>query len=313
MAGYPERAATAEPVGNPAGGLSAALPYLALLGAVSMLPIATSFAKRLFPLVGAPGVTSYRVTFAALILLAIWRPWRMRLSRPDLIAAARYGAVLGLMNLSFYMAIRTIPLGVAIAIEFLGPLAVALSAARRAVHVLWVALTVAGLALLLPIGPDVGRLDLGGAGFALAAAAFWALYIVFGKRTSHLHAGVAVALGMSTAAIVVVPFGVATAGLKLLSPAALGLGLLVAICTSAIPYSLEMVALKGIPRRTFGVLLSIEPVAGALAGLVLLGERLTALQGLAIACIVAASAGAVLTSAEAERGYHADDAPAPTA
>ncbi|ATC33872.1 EamA family transporter [Caulobacter vibrioides] len=276
------------------------LPYAALLAAIVTLCVGTSFAKTLFPLVGAQGVSAYRVGFSALILLAIWRPWRHPLSRADLRTVAMYGAVMGTMNLCFYMSIRTIPLGLAIAIEFMGPLVLAVAHSRRLIHFVWIALAVLGLGLLLPINPGAEPLDPVGVGYACAAAVMWALYIILGKRTAHLHAGRSVALGMTTAALIVAPIGVVSAGATLFDPKIAALGLVVAVLSSAIPYSLEMIALRGIPKRSFGVLLSLEPAVGALAGLAILHERLALTQWLAIAAIVAASAGTILsTPAEA--------------
>jgi inner membrane transporter RhtA len=276
-------------------GLRAALPYVCLVSAMVSLCAGTSFAKTLFPLVGAQGTSAYRVGFSALLLCLIWRPWRFPLARKDLIAVAAYGAVMGAMNLCFYMALRTIPLGLAIAIEFTGPLSLAMIHARKPIHFLWIALAVAGLALLLPLGDASLNLDPVGVAFAAAAAVFWALYIVAGQRTGHLHGGRSVALGMTTAAVVIAPFGLVTAGAALLNPVAIGLGLVVAVVSSAIPYSLEMVALRGISKRSFGVMLSLEPAVGALAGLMLLGEQLAPRQWLAIAFVIAASVGTVAT------------------
>ena len=276
--------------------LSAALPYLALVGGMVSLAVGTSFAKGLFPLVGAEGTAALRVGLSALVLIAIWRPWRFALTRADAGRVVLYGLVLGLMNLSFYMALRTIPLGLAIAIEFSGPLALALIHSRKLVHFALVGLAVAGLAMLLPIWSGVEGLDPVGVAYAAFAGLCWALYIVFGTRLSHMHAGQSVALGMSTAALVILPFGVSTAGVALLAPSVLLLGLGVALVSSALPYSLEMIALRHIPKRTFGVLLSVEPAIGAVAGMVLLHEQLSPLQWLAIACIIAASIGAVLTA-----------------
>ncbi|CAN5395056.1 DMT family transporter [soil metagenome] len=281
--------------------LAALTPYAALLGAMVSLCIGTSFAKSLFPLVGAQGTSALRVGFSAVILLLVWRPWRTPLAAKDLRAVAFYGAVMGAMNLCFYMALRTIPLGLAIAIEFTGPLSLAMLHARKPSHFAWIGLAVAGLALLLPLGDASLNLDPVGVAFAAAAAVFWALYIVAGQRTGHLHGGQSVALGMLTAALVVAPFGVAAAGAKLLDPTVLGLGLGVALVSSAIPYSLEMVALRGISKRSFGVMLSLEPAVGALAGLLLLGEHLVARQGLAIAFVIAASIGTALSDQAGRR------------
>ena len=272
------------------------LPYAALLAAIVTLCVGTSFAKTLFPLVGAQGVSAYRVGFSALILLAIWRPWRHPLSRADLRTVAMYGAVMGTMNLCFYMSIRTIPLGLAIAIEFMGPLVLAVVHSRRLIHFVWIALAVLGLGLLLPINPGAKPLDPVGVAYACAAAVMWALYIILGKRAAHLHAGRSVALGMTTAALIVAPIGVVSAGATLFDPKIAAFGLLVAVLSSAIPYSLEMIALRGIPKRSFGVLLSLEPAVGALAALAILHERLALTQWLAIAAIVAASVGTILTT-----------------
>ena len=271
---------------------SAFIPLLAILGSVTCLGLGTSWAKHsLFPLVGAQGTTAVRVGFSALLLLLFWRPWRWQLSRADLRSVALYGAALGVMNLCFYMSLRTIPFGIAVAIEFSGPLAVALLASRRALDFVWVILAVAGLALLLPLGHDVSTLDPAGVLFALAAAVCWASYIVFGKRTSHLHAGHSVSLGLAMAALVVVPVGVAHAGSALLSPHILAVGLGVALISSAIPISLEMVALKRLTPQAFGIMSSMEPAVAAMLALLLLDERLDAAQWLAIAMIMAASMG----------------------
>lgn len=272
------------------------LPYAALFGSIVTLCVGTSFAKSLFPLVGAAGTTAYRVTFAAIILLLLWRPWRHPITRTDLRKVAAYGAAVGVMNLSFYMALRTIPLGLAIAIEFMGPLLVAVAYSRKLIHFVWIGLAVLGLGLLLPIGDSATHLDPVGVGFACVAAVMWALYIILGKRIGHLHAGRSVALGMTTAALIVAPIGLISAGTELFHWKYVGMGLAAAVLSSAIPYSLEMIALKGIPKRSFGVMLSAEPAVGALAGLVILGEHLALTQWLAIGAIIAASVGTILTT-----------------
>lgn len=277
------------------------LPYAALVGAMIAFCVGTTFAKQLFPLVGAEATSAYRVGFAALILMTFWRPWRFGLTRADLIVTARYGAALGCMNLCFYMALRTIPLGLAIAIEFMGPLTVSLIHSRRPAHFAMVGLAVAGLLLLIPLHPSDQALDPTGVAFALAAGVCWGLYIVFGKQTSHLHGGQAVALGMAMAAVIVVPVGAYQAGTALFAPGLLLMGLVTALLSSAIPYSLEMVALKRIPSNSFGVLMSVDPAIGAISGVFLLGEHLTAMQWLAIALVVAASIGSVATTNADER------------
>lgn len=271
------------------------LPALAVLGSVTSLCIGTSFAKTLFPIIGAEGTSALRVGFSALVLLAIWRPWRWPLSRRDAGFVLRYGLTLGVMNLLFYMALRTIPFGIAVAIEFSGPLAVAMLGSRRAVDFVWLACAVVGLAMLLPLGGGPA-IDTKGALFALGAAVCWGLYIVFGKQAGHLHAGHTVSLGLVAASLVVVPFGVAHAGMALLDPRILLAGLGVAVVSSAIPMSLEMMALKRLPSETFGIMVSLEPAVAALLAMLLLGETLFVTQWTAIGCIVAASVGSTVTA-----------------
>lgn len=271
---------------------SSLLPLLAILGSVTFLGLGTSWAKHtLFPLVGAPGTTAVRVGFSALLLLLIWRPWRWRLARGEWKALLAYGVTLGLMNLTFYQSLRTIPFGVAVAIEFAGPLTVALLASRHALDFVWLLLAIAGLGLLLPLGHGVSTLDPVGVGWAVVAAVCWALYILFGKRVGHLHAGQSVAIGLTVAALTVVPVGVAQAGAALLSPVVLGVGLCVAAISSAVPISLEMVALKRLPPQAFGIMISMEPAVAALLALGLLGEQLSGAQWLAIGLIMSASMG----------------------
>ena len=280
-----------------AHGFQRFVPLLAVLGSVIALGIGTSWAKQwLFPLVGAQGTTAVRVGLSAVLMLLLWRPWRWHLSRTDARAIALYGVALGGMNLMFYMSLRTLPFGLAVAIEFSGPLAVAIWSSRRAVDFIWVGLAIAGLAMLLPLGLSASALDPVGLLFALAAAVCWALYIVFGKRAGHLHAGHTVSLGLLMAAIVVVPVGIAHAGAALLTPNVLLIGLAVAAVSSAIPISLEMMALKRLPKETFGIMISMEPAVAALLAWVLLGEHLNLVQWLAIGCIVAASMGSALTA-----------------
>lgn len=273
------------------------IPFLAVLGSVTALGVGTSWAKQaLFPVVGAQGTTAVRVGLSALLMLMLWRPWRWRLSRADAQAVALYGAALGAMNLMFYLSLQTLPFGLAVAIEFAGPLAVAIWSSRRAVDFIWVALAIAGLALLLPLGLSGSTLDPLGVLYSVGAAVFWALYIVFGKRAGHLHAGQSVSLGLLVAALVVVPVGVAHAGAALLSPSVLLVGVAVAAISSALPISLEMMALKRLPKEAFGIMISMEPAVAALLALALLGERLDTVQWLAIGCIVAASMGSAATA-----------------
>ncbi len=276
---------------------SAFIPFLAILGSVTFLGIGTSWAKNsLFPLVGAQGTTAVRVGLSALVLLLVARPWRKWPARADVPAILGYGVALGAMNLAFYMALKTLPFGVAVAIEFSGPLAVAIFSSRRAVDFVWVALAVAGLGLLLPLGYSVNSLDPAGVMYALLAAVCWATYIVFGKRVGHLPALQSVSLGLALAALVVIPVGAVHAGSALFTPTVLGIGLGVAVLSSAIPILLEMVALQRLPRQAFGIMISMEPAVAALLALGLLGEQLTLTQWLAIGLIVGASMGCAATA-----------------
>jgi len=260
-----------------------------------------SFAKLLFPLVGAPGATALRLTLAAIVLIAVFRPWRHRLDARQARAVLLYGGAMGAMNLFFYAALEHIPLGIAVALEFTGPLAVALLGARRLLDVLWVVLAVAGFALLLPWGATGGAISGLGVGLALCAGACWAGYIVFGQRAGTGGGPHIAALGVGTAALLVAPFGLAGAGTRLFDPAILPLGLAVALLSSAIPYALDMAALPHIPARLFGILMSAQPAFAVLSGLLILGERLAPIQAGGIAAIIAASIGATLTIARQAR------------
>ena len=257
--------------------------------------IGASFAKRLFPEIGAAGATAYRVALAALILAVVLRPWRSPPPRNAWPVLGLYGITLGLMNLLFYSALQRIPLGVAVAIEFVGPLSVAVLSSRRWIDLVWVGLAITGLLILLPLWTPAHALDLVGVLLALGAGMCWGLYIVAGRGAGEAHGAQATAIGMVVAAIVVLPAGAAHASAAMLQPSVLLTALGVALLSSVAPYSLEMYALTRIPTRVFGTLMSLEPAIAALMGLLILHERLTASQCLAIGVIMAASLGATLT------------------
>lgn len=255
--------------------------------------LGAAFAKQLIPALGAPGTTALRLGLSALLLVAVQRPWRSVPSRSAWPWILAYGLSLGAMNAVFYVALGRIPLGIAVAIEFVGPLGVAVWASRRSIDYLWVALAAVGLALLLPIRSGAAALDPLGVACALLAGVGWALYIVFGQKAGRAHGPTAATWGLMVAAAVTVPLGVIDAGARLVDPAILPFGVGVAIFSSALPYTLEMVALRRLSTKAFGTLMSFEPAIAAVAGAVLLHEQLSLTQWSAIAAIVVASIGAV--------------------
>lgn len=271
------------------------LPVAVILIAMLSIQSGASLAKSLFPLVGAPGVTALRIVLGTAILVAIFKPWRLRFKKEQRLPLLFYGLSLGAMNYMFYLSIQTIPLGIAVALEFTGPLAVALFSSRRAVDFIWVVLAVLGLWFLLPLGQNVSEIDLAGAALALGAGACWAVYILTGQRAGEEHGPATVALGSVIAAIVFVPIGMAQATESIWQWSVMPIGLAVAVLSTALPYSLEMIALTRLPTRIFGTLMSMEPALAAISGMVFLGETLTFTQTLALCSIIAASMGSTLT------------------
>ena len=271
------------------------LPVAVILIAMLSIQSGASLAKSLFPLVGAPGVTALRIVLGTAILVAIFKPWRLRFKKEQRLPLLFYGLSLGAMNYMFYLSIQTIPLGIAVALEFTGPLAVALFSSRRPVDFIWVVLAVLGLWFLLPLGQNVAEIDLTGAALALGAGACWAVYILTGQRAGEEHGPATVALGSVIAAIVFVPIGMAQATESIWQWSVMPIGLAVAVLSTALPYSLEMIALTRLPTRIFGTLMSMEPALAAISGMVFLGETLTFTQTLALCSIIAASMGSTLT------------------
>jgi inner membrane transporter RhtA len=276
---------------------SVLLPVALVILGMIFTQTGASFAKALFPLVGAAGATTLRLTLAALVLVILFRPWRQKMSLAQWRTVLAYGVAMGAMNLFFYAAIASIPLGVAVALEFTGPLVVALAGSRRPLDFLWVGVAVAGLAMLLPLGQGSGDIDPIGVLLALCAGACWAGYIIFGQRAGTGGGPHITALGVSIAAAIALPFGITTAGADLLDPTLLPLALGVALLSSAIPYALDMVALPHIPSRLFGILMSGQPALAALSGLVILSETLSVWQVTGIVSIIIASLGATVTIA----------------
>jgi inner membrane transporter RhtA len=266
-----------------------------VLGAVLSVQLGAAAATTLFDEVDPGGTALLRVALAAAVLVALWRPALHGHSRAGLRLVTLFGISLAAMNLCFYLALDRIPLGIAVTLEFVGPLGVALAGSRRRLDLAWAALAAAGIFLLSPgVGESV---DLGGAALALTAGGFWAAYILLSARVGRVFpGGNGLAIAMLVASLGLVPVGIADAGDELLAPEVLAVGLAVGLLSSAIPYSLELEALRRLPERTFGVLMSLEPAVAALVGLVALGQDLEAVEVLAIALVVVASAGALSTA-----------------
>lgn len=272
--------------------------YPVLLLLLSMLSIQSgaSLAKSLFPVIGAPAVTALRLLLGTLILFFIFKPWRLKFTRESIIPLFLYGLSLGMMNYLFYLALETIPLGIAVALEFTGPLAVAMFSSRRAIDFLWIILVIAGLGLLLPIGDNIHGLDPLGILYALGAGVGWALYIVFGQRAGKGYGAATVSIGSLVAAFIFVPIGMLQSSPDIMfSWSILPVALTIAILSTAFPYTLEMIALTRLPAKTFGTLMSLEPCMGAFIGIIFLHEHLTLIQWVALAFIVLASIGSTAT------------------
>lgn len=280
------------PPPRPAPVLDRVPPVGLVLAATASVQFGAAVAAKMFDRVGPAGASLLRLAFAALVLLVVWRPRPRAHRAADLRLAALFGVALGLMNLSFYEALARLPLGVAVTIEFVGPLGVAIVGSRRRLDLLWALL--AAVAIVLLAKPGGGGIDALGAALALCAGACWAAYILLAVRVGRRFAGgtgLSLAMALATA-VVLVPGLAGGAGGILHHPGILGLGFAVAMLSSVIPYSLETEALRHTPAHVFGVLMSLEPAVAALAGFLVLGERLDARQLVAVAMVVAASTGA---------------------
>ena len=270
-------------------------PIPAVLIAIVSVQGGAAIAKGLFPVLGAAGTAGVRIGLSALMLLAAFRPPLRQLTAAQWRAVVPYGITLGAMNVLFYLSLARIPLGLAVTLEFIGPLGVAVAGSRRALDLVWVLLAGAGIALIAPW--TANGVDPLGAAYALAAGGCWAAYIVLGGRLSRmLPGGAAVASGMIVATLTILPFAIGGGGLMQLTPALLVAGAFVALLSSALPYTCEMIALRSMPARTFSIFMSLEPAVAALCGLAFLSEHLGGVQWLSVALVIAASAGAALSS-----------------
>ena len=270
-------------------------PVPAVLLSIISVQCGAAIAKTLFPAIGAAGTASIRIGISAIILLLAYRPNLKQITTSQWKIVVPYGLALGAMNLIFYLAIERIPIGLAVTLEFIGPLLVAIIGSKRLIDYCWVLLAAMGIVLIAPWSND--RIDLLGVVFALLAGALWAAYIVLGGKISKImNGGQAVSTGMLFAAILILPFGLLENGLTNLTPKFLGMGVALALLSSAIPFTLEMKALGQLPPRTFSILMSLEPAAAAICAFIFLKESLNFYEILAVVCVVVASAGSTLTA-----------------
>jgi inner membrane transporter RhtA len=294
VANEPEAAVALEGAASTPGSRGSLGPVALVVAGALSVQFGAAVAVLLMPRAGALGVVTLRLVLAALVLLVVCRPKLRGHSRADWSTVVAFGAVMAAMNVLFYQAVDRIPLGAAVTFEVLGPLALSVIVSRRLVNLVWAGLALAGVVLLSGGGFD--RLDPVGALFALSAGAMWAAYIVFSARTGRRFPQAdGLALAMGVGAVLSLPLGIAESGSKLILPSTLGLGLAVALMSSVLPYTLELLALRRLLAPTFAVLMSLEPAIAATAGFLVLHQALSVLDALAIALVIAASMGAVRT------------------
>jgi inner membrane transporter RhtA len=274
------------------------LPLAACIVAMAGFQVGASFARTLFPAIGPVGTASLRLLFGALMLTALTRPWRSWPAKAPWGSLLALGASMACAITFFYLSIDRLPQGVAVAIQFLGPLSVAILGSRRPVDFLWAALAAAGLWLLLAVGQRFAGMDRLGVLYALCAAAGWAFYILVGRRVGAAFGSSTGALALAVAAIVILPFGALQAGWALASPSLMPMALWVAFLAAALPFSLEFYALPRLQARTFATFTSLEPAIGVLSGFLLSHDRLTLIQIGGVAAVMAAAAGAAWSGAE---------------
>ncbi|MET8387276.1 EamA family transporter [Streptosporangium canum] len=264
-----------------------------VLLAILSVQVGAGFAKDLFSQLPPSAVVFLRIAMGALIMGVVARPRLKGLTRVDVGLGVAFGVTLGVMNLSFYEALARLPMGIAVAIEFLGPLGVAVAASRRRLDLLWVALAGSGVVLLAPWGTAASRISWAGIGFALVAAVCWAGYILLSAAVGQRFPGTTgLSFAMIVSFLLIAPVGIGTGGADLLQPELLLIGLGVGLLSSVIPYSIELEALRRMPKQVFGILMSLEPAVAAMVGLLVLGEVLDVREWAAIGCVVVASVGA---------------------
>lgn len=279
---------------------AALVPVVLVVAGGLSVQFGSAVAALLMPKAGALGVVTLRLAAAALILLVVCRPKLRGHSRADWGTVVAFGVAMGGMNTLFYQALDRIPLGIAVTLEVLGPLALSVFASRRLINVVWAGLALVGVVLLGGGGFD--RLDPVGAAYALGAGAMWAAYIVFSARTGRRFPQAdGLALAMVVAAVLSLPLGIWESGAKLTVPSTVALGAAVAVLSSVLPYTLELMALRRLPASTFAVMMSLEPAIAATAGFLILNQALSTTDALAIALVIGASMGAVRSQARARR------------
>ena len=270
-------------------------PIPAVIISIISVQCGAAIAKGLFPEIGAAATASLRIGLSAVILLIAFRPNILKLNARQWKYVSLYGVSLGMMNMVFYLAISRIPVGLGVTLEFVGPLILAIFGSRRTIDFIWVSLSIVGIALIAPWSSN--GLDISGVLLALLAGVFWAAYIILGGRISKImKGGEAVSVGMLIATIIILPFGILSGGLHLLNPKLLGLGAALALLSSAIPFTLEIGALKQLPAKTFSILMSLEPAMASVAAFVFLKEYLSVTECIAVGCVVFASAGSSFTA-----------------
>jgi len=278
-----------------------AISVLAIILAMVSITIGASLAKSMFTSINPAGVTFLRLTVSAVILFFVLRVWEVKFSRKNIVSVCLYGCTIAGMNLFFYSSIKTIPIGVALAVELIGPLLVSIIFSQKRSDFLWAVLAGGGIYLLIPSSASASELDPIGLAYAAGAGFFWGAYIIVGKKAGIQHGTKAPALGLVIASLMLVPIGVETLTLNHFNIDLVLLAVLVALLSSLVPLVLEMKALRHLPTKTYGVLTSGEPVLGAIAGFLILGEQLGLIQLFGIAIIVFASIGSVLSPSQASK------------
>ncbi len=279
------------------------VPVAVLILAVISIQVGSSIAISLFGKVGPEGLIALRLLFSTLMFMVLFKPWRVKIRGGEWRSLLLYGVALGAMSFTLYQSFKYIDQAIAIALEFIGPLAVTIYYSRRRIDLLWVALVILGLYGLILHGyitqEGVEMPDLRGVLWALSTGFFWGAYIIFGKRAGKSYGINTVAIGSIIATLIFFPVGVMVEGMNLFTPEVIAIGLMIALLSSAIPYGFEMYALNRMPTQTFGILTSAEPLFGALSGTIILHQILTPAEWIGLSLIIFASAGAILFAKEA--------------